>query len=81
MAVRFRRMVSMCCSPRCTDDGGGSEKSGAPICVMKMSDAPVIGAPSPYLEATYPDAKHGAVLTLTAGWEPVWTYAEVFAAK
>lgn len=63
---------------KCTADGGGSEKSGAPICIVRMSDTPMIAGTSPYLEKKYPDAKNGPVLTLTDGWEPVWTYEEVF---
>jgi len=66
---------------RCPDDGGGSEKSGAPICVMRMTDAPAIAGPSPDLRQVHPDAKEPVVLQLVEGWEPHWTYAEVGAQK
>lgn len=62
---------------RCAEDGGGSEKSGAPICVMRMADAPAIGGPSVSLRKVHPDARDAAVLQLVAGWEPCWTYAEI----
>ncbi len=58
-------------------DGGGSEKSGAPICVMRMEDAPAIAGPSAALRKVHPDAKEAAVLQLVEGWEPCWTYAEI----
>jgi len=62
---------------RCPDDGGGSEKSGAPICVMRMADAPAIGGPSAALRQVQPEAKDAVVLQLVEGWEPCWTYAEI----
>lgn len=62
---------------RCAKDGGGSEDSGAPICVMRMADAPAIGGPSAALRKVHPDAKDAVVLQLVEGWEPCWTYAEI----
>jgi len=62
---------------RCAKDGGGSEDSGAPICVMRMAEAPAIGGPSEALRKVHPEAKDAAVLQLVAGWEPCWTYAEI----
>ncbi|MEN6574939.1 MAG: hypothetical protein ABFD90_01255 [Phycisphaerales bacterium] len=62
---------------RCAKDGGGSEDSGAPICVMRMADAPAIGGLSVALRKVHPDAKDAAVLQLVEGWEPCWTYAEI----
>jgi len=62
---------------RCPDDGGGSEKSGAPICVMRMADAPAIAGPSLELRKVHPEAKEAVVLQLVEGWEPYWTYAEI----
>ena len=63
---------------KCDLDGGGSEKDGAPMFVMKMSDAPAVGGASSYLRKHYPDANSIALLTVGTGWEPVWTYTEVF---
>jgi Tol biopolymer transport system component len=62
---------------RCPQDGGGSEKSGAPICVMRMADAPAAAGPSPALRKVHPEAKEAPVLQLVDGWEPHWTYAEI----
>jgi Tol biopolymer transport system component len=62
---------------RCPQDGGGSERSGAPICVMRMDDAPAIAGPSKDLRQVHPDAKEAPVLQLVEGWEPYWTYAEI----
>ncbi len=66
---------------KCAADGGGSEESGAPMCIMRMSDSPVITGESPYLQEHFPNAKQAPVLTLSNGWEPIWTYAEVFSEK
>ena len=66
---------------RCGQDGGGSEKSGAPICVMRMADAPAIAGPSVALRKVHPNAKEATVLQLVDGWEPCWTYAEIGAQK
>jgi Tol biopolymer transport system component len=61
----------------CGQDGGGSEKKGAPICVMRMSDAPTIEGESKALRKLHPNTKDGPVLTLHAGWEPHWTFASL----
>ncbi|MCB9782890.1 MAG: hypothetical protein H6751_08000 [Candidatus Omnitrophica bacterium] len=34
---------------KCPDDGGGAERSGGTICLMRSADAPTIGGPSPEL--------------------------------
>ena len=62
---------------RCADDGGGSEKSGAPICVMRMANAPAVAGPSEALRKVHPEAGEAVVLQLVEGWEPCWTYAEI----
>jgi hypothetical protein len=61
----------------CPEDGGGSEKAGAPMALMRLADAPTIRGPSPALRKLHPDTKDGPVLQLPIGWEPHWTYAEV----
>jgi Tol biopolymer transport system component len=63
------------------DDGAGAEKSGAPICIMRASDAPSISGESKELRKVHPDTKDGPVLTLDVGWEPCWTYSEVGVTK
>lgn len=62
---------------KCPDDGGGSEKSGAPMYIMRLADAPTIGGESYDLREVHPNTKDGPVLQLTWGWEPCWTYAEI----
>lgn len=62
---------------RCSEDGGGAEKAGAPICVMRMTDAPAIGGPSSDLRKAHPNANDAPILQLVDGWEPCWTYANV----
>jgi Tol biopolymer transport system component len=62
-------------------DGAGSEKAGAPICVMRASDAPSIGGESADLRKLHPNTKDGPSLTLDTGWEPCWTYADVGEAR
>ena len=66
---------------RCPQDGGGSESSGAPICIMRMADGPAIAGASPDLRKVHPEAKEAPVLQLVDGWEPCWTYAETGAQK
>ncbi len=62
---------------RCPQDGGGSETSGAPMCIMRLSDVPAVRGESPEIRAKHPEAKEAPVLDLPNGWEPHWTYAEV----
>ncbi len=62
---------------KCPVDGGGSESEGAPICIMRMADAPTIQAESPGLRALHPNVKDGPVLELAKGWEPCWTFENV----
>ncbi len=62
-------------------DGGGSESSGAPLCLMRLSDAPTIAGQSKDLRKVHPRTKDGPVLPFGEGWEPCWTYADVGAAK
>jgi len=62
-------------------DGGSAEDSGAPICVMRLDDAPTIMGESSELRKRHPATKDGPVLHLPAGWEPRWTYAEIGAGE
>ncbi|MHC4394284.1 MAG: TolB family protein [Planctomycetota bacterium] len=66
---------------KCREDGGGSEKSGAPMCIMRFADAPTIGGESKDLRKVHPNTKDGPVLQLTSGWEPCWTYADIGVSK
>jgi len=58
------------------EDGDPGNK-GAPMNLMRISDAPVIGGQSKELRALYPKAKRGPVLELPVGWEPCWTFADI----
>lgn len=58
-------------------DGGGSEKEGAPIFVMRLADAPAVGGDSGELRQKHPEVKDAPVIELHAGWEPDWTFAEI----
>ena len=60
---------------------GDPRHAGAPMGLLRLADAPIIGGESRELRALYPGAKRGPVLTLPTGWEPCWTRAEVFSLK
>jgi len=62
---------------RCPQDGGGSERDGAPGGLMRLSDAPTIAGESKALRKLHPDTKNGPVLSLPDCWEPHWTFADV----
>jgi Tol biopolymer transport system component len=59
------------------EEDGDPARAGAPMALMRLSDAPIIGGESPALRALHPEAKDGPVLTLPAGWEPCWTGIEI----
>ena len=61
----------------CPQDGGGSERDGAPAGLMRLADAPIIGGKSPALRKLHPRAHNGPVLPIPNCWEPHWTYAEI----
>ena len=63
---------------RCPQDGGGSEREGAPAALMRLSDGPIIGGTSAALRKSHSKdkVKDGPVLPLPNLWEPHWTYAE-----
>ncbi len=58
-------------------EDGDPGRAGAPMALMRLSDAPTIAGESKELRALHPQTKDGPVLTLPAGWEPCWTFAEV----
>ncbi len=57
-------------------EDGDPEHSGAPMALMRIADAPIIGGDSAALRRLHPEAKRAPVLTLPAGWEPCWTFSE-----
>jgi Tol biopolymer transport system component len=62
------------------NEDGDPGHSGAPMGLMRLADAPIIGGESRELRKLYPEAKSGPVLALPVGWEPCWTSAEIFGA-
>ncbi|GMU23614.1 MAG: hypothetical protein AMXMBFR13_36920 [Phycisphaerae bacterium] len=61
----------------CLADGGGSEKDGAPMHLIRLANTPMITGKSERLRQVHPETKSGPVLDLPIGWEPHWTYAEI----
>ena len=59
-------------------EDGDPENAGAPMGLMRVADAPIIGGESKELRALHPNVNDGPVLTLPAGLEPCWTFAEIF---
>lgn len=62
-------------------EDGDASGSGAPMGLMRLSDAPTIGGQSKALRKVHGSTKDGPVLVLPDGWEPHWTYCELGAAK
>ena len=48
------------------------KNGGAPMSLMRLADAPIIGSDSALLRKIHPEAKFGPVLTLPKGWELCW---------
>lgn len=59
------------------EEDGDPGNAGAPMGLMRLSDAPIIGGRSVALRALHPEAKAGPVLTLPTGWEPCWAAGEL----
>ena len=57
-------------------EDGDPENAGAPMGLLRLADAPVIGGESKELRVLHPEARSGPVLTLPVGWEPCWTFAK-----
>jgi Tol biopolymer transport system component len=58
-------------------EDGDPENAGAPMGLMRLADAPIIGGESKELRRLHPDVGSGPVLVLPAGWEPCWTFADI----
>jgi len=58
-------------------EDGDPGNAGAPMGLMRLSDAPIIGGESVELRALHPRVNDGPVLTLPTGWEPCWTFSEI----
>ena len=57
-------------------EDGDPGNAGAPMALMRLADAPIIGGESPAVRKLNPGAKNGPVLKLPQGWEPCWTFSE-----
>ncbi len=58
-------------------EDGDPANGGAPMGLMRVADAPVVGGDSAVLRKLHPGAKRGPVLVLPKGWEPCWTFYEI----
>jgi len=54
-------------------EDGDPANGGAPMALMRLADAPIIGGDSAVLRKLYPQAKSGPVLQPPNRWEPCWT--------
>ncbi len=62
---------------KCTEDGGGAEKTGGPMFIMRFNDTPAITGESAEMRSIHPNTKDGPAIEFGTGWEPCWTYAEI----
>jgi len=58
-------------------ENGDTGNTGAPMALMRLADAPIIGGESSELRSSHPEAKSGPLLVLPVGWEPCWTFTEI----
>jgi Tol biopolymer transport system component len=63
------------------EENGDSKHAGAPMGLIRLSDAPVIVGENKAAREKHPQAKGGPVLKLPDGWEPCWTLHEIFDSK
>jgi Tol biopolymer transport system component len=58
------------------NEDGDPGKAGAPMALMRLVDAPILGGDVSKLQREHPRFRPGPVLVLPDGWEPCWTYSE-----
>jgi len=58
-------------------EDGDAGNAGAPMALMRLADAPIIGGESRELRTSHPEAQNGPLLVLPVGWEPCWTFADI----
>jgi hypothetical protein len=63
------------------EEDGDAGNAGAPMAILRLRDAPVVGGESRSTRRRSPGVKDGPVLTLPVGWEPHWTAPGKGAAK
>jgi Tol biopolymer transport system component len=59
------------------EEDGDPGHAGAPMGLMRLKDAPIIGGESKDLRALHPKVNNGPVVVLPSGWEPCWTLSEL----
>jgi Tol biopolymer transport system component len=62
------------------EEDGDPGRDGAPMSLMRLRDAPIIGGESKELRARHPNAQAAPVLSLPTGWEPCWVGVDLFKA-
>lgn len=62
-------------------EDGDPERDGAPMNLMRLADAPIVGGDASKLERQVPRFNTGPLLGLPQGWEPNWTASELPAGK
>jgi Tol biopolymer transport system component len=62
-------------------EDGDPSGNGAPMALVRLADAPIVGGNSAPLRKLHPAAKSGPVLALPTGWEPCWTFHEIASDK
>jgi Tol biopolymer transport system component len=60
-------------------EDGDPGHAGAPMGLLRLAHAPIIGGASLELRRLHGQVKSGPVLPLPAGWEPCWAFAEISA--
>jgi Tol biopolymer transport system component len=58
-------------------EDGDPGNAGAPMGLMRLADAPIVGGESSELHLLHLTARSGPVLKLPVGWEPSWTFFEI----
>ena len=72
----FPRTASTCCCTGNVNENGDPGGSGAPMGLVRLADAPILGGDPSRLKAEHPRYNTGPVLVLPPGWEPCWTFSE-----
>ncbi len=57
-------------------EDGDPANAGAPMNLMRLADAPILGGDVRQLKGQVPNFKTGTLLSLPIGWEPCWTASE-----
>ncbi len=57
-------------------EDGDPGRAGAPMGLLRLADAPILGGDPSRLKAEHPQYRTGPVLALPVGWEPCWTRHE-----